>query len=66
MKENRLDDANLDVIRQRLKVYDQETKPVLKFYGPKLVHRINSNQPPPKVLCDILRHLEKAQVTPRS
>ena len=66
LKENRLDDANLDVIRQRLKVYDQETKPVLKFYGPKLVHRINSNQPPPKVLCDILRHLEKAQVTPRS
>ncbi len=65
LKENRLDDANLDVIRQRLKVYDQETKPVLNFYGPKLVHRINSTQTPTKVLCDILRHLEKAQVTPR-
>jgi adenylate kinase len=65
LKENRLDDANLEVIRERLKVYDQETKPVLKFYGPKLVRRINSDQPPPKVLCDILRQLEKAQVTPR-
>jgi adenylate kinase len=62
LKENRLDDANLEVIRHRLQVYDQETKPVLKFYGPKLVHRINSAQPPTKVLCDILRHLEKAKV----
>ncbi len=65
LKENRLDDANLDVIRERLKVYDQETKPVLNFYGPKLVHRINSTQTPTKVLCDILRRLEKAKVTPR-
>jgi adenylate kinase len=53
------------VIRERLKVYDQETKPVLNFYGPKLVHRINSTQTPTKVLCDILRRLEKAKVTPR-
>ena len=65
LKENRLDDANLDVIRQRLEVYDQETKPVLKFYGPKIVHRINSTQSPTKVLCDILRHLEGANVSPR-
>ena len=65
LKENRLDDANLDVIRQRLKVYDQETKPVLQFYGPQIVHRINSTQTPTKVLCDILRHLEKAKVAPR-
>jgi adenylate kinase len=65
LKENRLDDANLDVIRHRLQVYDQETKPVLNFYGPKLVHRINSTQPPTKVLCDILRLLEKAKASPR-
>ena len=61
LKENRLDDANLDVIRQRLKVYDHETKPVLNFYGPKLVHRINSNQRPTRVLCDILRRLDRAK-----
>src|SRR5262249_38122436 len=36
LKENRLDDANLEVIRQRLKVYENETKPVLNFYGQKL------------------------------
>ncbi len=56
IKENRLDDANLQVIRDRLHVYEKETKPVLKFYGRHLVHRINADQPPAKVLVDILRY----------
>jgi adenylate kinase len=56
IKENRLDDANLSIIRDRLHVYENETKPVLKFYGRHLVHRINADQPPAKVLADILRH----------
>ena len=55
IKENRLDDANLDVIRQRLKTYEKETKPVLNFYGKKLVHRINTDQPPVKMFLDILK-----------
>ena len=55
IKENRLDDANLRVIRERLQVYEQETMPVLKFYGRHLVHRINSDQAPDKVLVDILK-----------
>jgi adenylate kinase len=59
LKENRLDDANLDVIRHRLKVYESETKPVLSFYGPKRVHRIDSTQSPTKVLCDILARVDK-------
>ena len=54
LKENRLDDANLDTIRQRLKVYDNETKALLDFYGPKLVHTIDSTQAPHRVLRDIL------------
>ena len=56
MKENRLDDANLEVIRQRLKTYEDETKPVLNFYGKELVHEINADQSPAKVLADILQH----------
>jgi adenylate kinase len=59
LKENRLDDANLDVIRERLKTYEKETKPVLNYYGRKLMHRINADQTPAKVLFDILRHLVK-------
>jgi len=60
IKENRLDDANLDVIRQRLKIYERETKPVLKYYGKRLVHRIDADQTPAKVLADILRIAVKA------
>ena len=59
LKENRLDDANLEVIRYRLKVYEQESKPVLKHYGPKRVHRIDSTQSPTKVLRDILGRIDK-------
>lgn len=55
IKENRLDDANLTVIRQRLETYESETKPVLNFYGDKLVHQINADQTPAKVLADVLQ-----------
>lgn len=59
IKDNRLDDASLDVIRQRLKIYEKETKPVINFYGRKLVHRINTDQPPVKTFFDILKHVVK-------
>jgi adenylate kinase len=59
IKENRLDDANLRVIRDRLHVYENETRPVLDFYGRKLVHQINADQPPASVLADILRFAVK-------
>ena len=59
LKENRLDDANLEVIRHRLKVYDQETKPVLSFYGRKLVHRVDSTHSPLHVLRKIVDHVDK-------
>lgn len=54
LRENRLDDANLEVIKERLQTYQSETKPVLDFYGPKLVHAIDSTQPPLHVLRQIL------------
>lgn len=57
LSENRLDDTNIDVIRQRLDTYDRETKPVLDFYGKDLIHTIDSTQTPINVLRDILRVL---------
>jgi len=59
LKENRLDDASLEVIRNRLKTYERDTKPVLKYYGRHLVHRIDADQTPAKVLVDILRRVVK-------
>ena len=60
LRENRLDDANLEVIKQRLQTYENETKPVLDFYGPDLVHTIDSSQAPVNVLRDILRVIAKS------
>ncbi len=57
LRENRLDDANLETIRRRLEVYDNDTAPVLDYYGPSLVHIIDSTQSPINVLRDILRVL---------
>jgi adenylate kinase len=59
LKENRPDDAHLEVIRHRLKTYEQETKPVLDYYGKRLVRRIDAGQTPARVLLDILRHVIK-------
>jgi len=59
LKENRLDDANIDVIRNRLETYERESKPVLDYYGKKVLHPINADQIPAKVLFDILRHVVK-------
>jgi len=59
LKDNRLDDANLDVIRARLKTYEQETKPVLNFYGAEIVHRINTDGTPPETFAKILRQIIK-------
>ena len=60
LRENRLDDVSLDVIKQRLKTYEKETKPLLNFYGRKIVHRIDADQIPAKVLVDVLKHVVKA------
>jgi adenylate kinase len=54
LRENRLDDINLEVITRRLDAYESETAPVLAFYGSELVHKIDSLQPPVKVLHDIV------------
>lgn len=54
LRENRLDDAHLDVIEKRLDTYDKETKPVLDFYGPKITHKIDATQTPLTVLRIIL------------
>jgi adenylate kinase len=59
LKDNRLDDANIDVIRARLKTYEQETKPVLSFYGRELVHRIDTDGTPPETFAKVLRHVIK-------
>lgn len=59
LKDNRLDDANEEIIRQRLQTYEQQSKPVLDFYGPKLTVEIDATQWPYQVLRDILDHIDQ-------
>jgi adenylate kinase len=59
LKENRLDDANVEVIRNRLQTYERETKPVLDFYDQKVVREINAGQSAVKVHFDILAQILK-------
>lgn len=59
LRENRLDDANLEVIRDRLRTYERETRPVLDWYGTSRLHEIDATQSPIEVLQDVLAVLVK-------
>lgn len=54
LKDNRLDDANEQVIQRRLAIYEEESKPVLEHYSKDRVCVVDATQPPAKVLFDIL------------
>src|SRR2546430_5288725 len=54
LKDNRLDDANEQVIQRRLDTYEMESKPVLEHYPKDCITVIDATQPPAKVLFDIL------------
>jgi adenylate kinase len=54
LKDNRLDDANEEVIQRRLALYETESKPVLGYYGPERITCIDATEPPAKVLMHIL------------
>jgi adenylate kinase len=57
LKENRFDDANEETILRRLATYDEESKPVLDFYGPEMVTTIDATQTPVRVLTEILQSI---------
>jgi len=54
LKDNRLDDANEEVINRRLAIYETESKPVLGYYGKDRITCIDATEPPAKVLLHIL------------
>ena len=57
LKDNRLDDANEQVIKRRLDIYETESKPVLTHYPKNRITVVDAMQPPAKVLFDILASL---------
>ncbi len=59
LKDNRIDDANDEVIRKRLAVYEEESKPVIEYYGKDLITQIDAMQSPAEVLYEILQTILK-------
>ncbi|HEY5953053.1 MAG TPA: nucleoside monophosphate kinase [Terrimicrobiaceae bacterium] len=57
IKDNRLDDANEEVIRQRLETYERESKPLLDHYGDDLIVNVDATMPPVVVLRTIVSHM---------
>ncbi len=53
LKDNRLDDANEEVIKRRLQTYEDESKPVLEHYQDR-VQMVDATEPPARVLYHIL------------
>jgi adenylate kinase len=64
LKDNRLDDANEEVIQKRLDIYEKESKPVLKHYPKECITVIDAMQPPAKVLFDILASVNRIKNEP--
>lgn len=63
LKENRFDDANDEVIQRRIRLYEEESKPILDYYsegsyaGRNVVTDIDARNPPMKVVHAILSRI---------
>jgi adenylate kinase len=65
LKENRLDDANLEVIQRRFDVYARETREILSFYDPGLIRTVDATASPIRVLRQILEIVTPGNHEPR-
>lgn len=54
LRSNRIDDANEDVIQDRISTYEAETKPLIEYYDDAIITDIDAAQEPIKVLNDIV------------
>lgn len=57
LKESRFDDANDAVIRRRMETFEKDTRPVLDFYPPEIVTRIDAMNTQIEVLAEIIQEL---------
>lgn len=62
LKDNRLDDAKEDVIRQRFVTYEEETKPILDFYPDSIICELDAAQTPVKVFYDMIGRILELDV----
>ncbi|MDR0534243.1 MAG: nucleoside monophosphate kinase [Verrucomicrobiales bacterium] len=58
LKDNRLDDAKDEVIRERFAQYEAETKPLLEYFGKPNIVEIDATAQPYQVLRTILNNIK--------
>ena len=58
LQENRLDDANPDVVRRRFQEYEAETAPILDFYPAAKIRTVDAGAAPLEVLRQIIEVLQ--------
>ena len=56
--ENRLDDTNEGIIRQRMRAYEEETLPLLQHYPDELVHTVEAGGKPIEVLARVVEAIK--------
>jgi adenylate kinase len=64
LRENRLDDANVEVIHHRLDTYKRETRAVLDCYPEQIIHQVDSTQEPLQVLLEVVKRLLRLRRQP--
>lgn len=64
IKDNRLDDANEALIHRRLGVYEEESKPLLEYYGGDLTVPIDATETPIEVSAKILNSIVASRQSP--
>ena len=62
LKDNRFDDANDTVIEHRIQTYEEETKPILEYYGGAMTTDVDATGTPVKVLYDVIERLMKLDI----
>jgi adenylate kinase len=62
LHENRLDDANENVIRTRFEEYEAETRPVLDYYPEELIHIVDTGGTPIEALQGVISAVQEVTV----
>jgi adenylate kinase len=56
--ENRPDDTDIEIIRHRIDVYEEQTRPLLNLYPRNKIFRVNATRPMEMVTADILNIIQ--------
>ncbi len=60
--ENRIDDVDIEIVRHRIDVYEEQTEPLLNLYPLNKVYRVNATRERETVTKDILKAIDEVRL----